>query len=35
MTKSADNTVIDPFEAALGVSDVKGRSPWGARGLKS
>ena len=28
MTKSADNPVIDPFEAALGVSDVKGRSPW-------
>jgi oligopeptide transport system permease protein len=28
MTKIADNSVIDPFEAALGVSDVKGRSPW-------
>jgi len=28
MTKTADNHVIDPFEAALGVSDVKGRSPW-------
>jgi len=27
MTKIADNPVIDPFEAALGVSDVKGRSP--------
>jgi oligopeptide transport system permease protein len=28
MTKSADNHVIDPFEAAMGVSDVRGRSPW-------
>jgi oligopeptide transport system permease protein len=28
MTKTVDNPVIDPFEAALGVSDVKGRSPW-------
>ena len=28
MTKTADTTIIDPFEAALGVSDVKGRSPW-------
>jgi oligopeptide transport system permease protein len=28
MTKSADIKVVDPFEAALGVSDVKGRSPW-------
>jgi len=28
MTKIADIKVIDPFEAALGVSDVKGRSPW-------
>ena len=28
MTKIADIQVIDPFEAALGVSDVKGRSPW-------
>ena len=28
MTKSAENTVIDPFEAALGVHDIKGRSPW-------
>jgi oligopeptide transport system permease protein len=28
MTKSADINVVDPFEAALGVSDVKGRSPW-------
>ena len=28
MTKAADNHVIDPFEAALGVSDVRGRSPW-------
>lgn len=28
MTKSTDNPVIDPFEAALGVQDVKGRSPW-------
>jgi len=28
MTKIADIKVIDPFEAALGVSDVKGRSLW-------
>ena len=28
MTKTADKTVIDPFEAALGVSDVRGRSHW-------
>lgn len=28
MTKIADIQVVDPFEAALGVSDVKGRSPW-------
>jgi oligopeptide transport system permease protein len=28
MTKSTDNPVIDPFEAALGVRDVKGSSPW-------
>ncbi len=28
MTKTADNHIIDPFEAALGVSDVRGRSPW-------
>ena len=28
MTKIVDNSVIDPFEAALGVTDVKGRSPW-------
>jgi oligopeptide transport system permease protein len=28
MMKTADNPIIDPFEAALGVSDVKGRSPW-------
>ena len=28
MTKTADSTIIDPFEAALGVSEVKGRSPW-------
>lgn len=28
MTKEADNSVIDPFAAALEVSDVKGRSPW-------
>jgi oligopeptide transport system permease protein len=28
MTKIADNHVIDPFEAAMGVSDVRGRSPW-------
>jgi oligopeptide transport system permease protein len=28
MTKIVDNPVIDPFEAALGVTDVKGRSPW-------
>jgi oligopeptide transport system permease protein len=28
MTKSTDNPVIDPFEAALSVRAVKGRSPW-------
>lgn len=28
MTKTADKPVIDPFEAALGVRDIKGRSPW-------
>ena len=28
MMKEADNSVIDPFAAALEVSDVKGRSPW-------
>ena len=28
MTKKTDKKHIDPFEAALGVSDVKGRSPW-------
>ncbi len=28
MTKTVDNPVIDPFEAALGVRDIKGRSPW-------
>ncbi len=28
MTKRTDNPVIDPFEAALSVRDVKGRSPW-------
>lgn len=28
MTNSIDSPVIDPFEAALGVRDVKGRSPW-------
>ncbi|MDX2428301.1 MAG: ABC transporter permease subunit [Xanthomonadales bacterium] len=28
MTQKADKPAIDPFEAALGVSDVKGRSPW-------
>src|SRR5210317_1355139 len=28
MTKNAEQRVVDPFEAALGVSDVKGRSPW-------
>jgi len=28
MTKSTDKQPIDPFEAALGISDVKGRSPW-------
>ena len=28
MTKIADIQAFDPFEAALGVSDVKGRSPW-------
>jgi oligopeptide transport system permease protein len=28
MMKTTDKPIIDPFEAALGVSDVKGRSPW-------
>ena len=28
MTQKAENPAIDPFEAAMGVSDVKGRSPW-------
>ncbi len=28
MTKSTENSVIDPFEAALSVRDVKGRAPW-------
>ncbi|MGB5487105.1 MAG: ABC transporter permease subunit, partial [Lysobacterales bacterium] len=28
MTKEADQSVIDPFAAALEVIDVKGRSPW-------
>jgi len=28
MTKTTESVAIDPFEAALGVSDVKGRSPW-------
>ena len=28
MTKKAETPVIDPFEAALGVRDVEGRSPW-------
>ena len=28
MTKSAEKLVIDPFEAALGVRFIKGRSPW-------
>lgn len=28
MTKKADNPIIDPFEEALSVRDVKGRSPW-------
>ena len=28
MTIEADQSVIDPFKAALEVSDVKGRSPW-------
>ena len=28
MTKIADNLDFDPFEAALGVRDIKGRSPW-------
>jgi len=28
MTNSTETPVIDPFEAALGVRDVKGRSPW-------
>jgi oligopeptide transport system permease protein len=28
MTEVTDSKVQDPFEAALGVSDIKGRSPW-------
>jgi len=28
MTNVVEKTVIDPFEAALGVSDIRGRSPW-------
>ncbi len=28
MTKSTDKAAFDPFEAALEVADVKGRSPW-------
>ena len=28
MTKNTDNAAFDPFEAALEVADVKGRSPW-------
>ena len=28
MTKRTDSPAIDPFEAALSVRDVKGRSPW-------
>ena len=28
MTKKADNAHFDPFEAALEVADVRGRSPW-------
>jgi len=28
MTKRADSTVIDPFEAALSVRDIQSRSPW-------
>jgi len=28
MTKRTDNPVIDPFEAALSVRDIPGRSPW-------
>ncbi len=28
MTKNTDNPVIDPFEAALSVRAIKGRSPW-------
>jgi oligopeptide transport system permease protein len=28
MTKRTDTPAIDPFEAALSVRDVKGRSPW-------
>lgn len=28
MTKVVEKLVIDPFEAALGVSDIRGRSPW-------
>src|SRR6056300_1497239 len=28
MTKIAEIKVVDPFEAALGVTDIKGRWPW-------
>ncbi|MGD9020170.1 MAG: ABC transporter permease subunit [Lysobacterales bacterium] len=28
MTKNTDNAAFDPFEAALEVVDIKGRSPW-------
>lgn len=28
MIKTAENKVVDPFEAALGVRRIKGRSPW-------
>jgi oligopeptide transport system permease protein len=28
MTKSADMQTLDPFEAAMGLGDIKGRSPW-------
>jgi oligopeptide transport system permease protein len=28
MTKSVDSSMIDPFEAAMEIGDIKGRSPW-------
>ena len=28
MTKSSDTDIIDPFEAAMEMGDIKGRSPW-------